>query len=114
MGQEIPNSYFQLQQMILAERAKKVPPVLLWEEYRNLGFLCGILSEPDLLTATSFLHNWGSLVYFEKDENLSNINILDPQWLTKVMSTVLTTKHRYVREGILNYSALLQIWRAPD
>lgn len=79
-----------------------------------MGSLCGIISESDLLTATSFLHNWGSLVYFEKDEKLSNVVVLDPQWLTKVMSTVMTTKHTYVKGGLLPRSALLQIWRAPE
>ena len=31
IGQEMPNSYLQLQQMLAGERTKKVPPVLLWE-----------------------------------------------------------------------------------
>jgi hypothetical protein len=43
--------------------------------------------------------------------------ILDPQWLTNVMATIITTKHNYLGregyEGILQHSVLPFIWRPP-
>jgi hypothetical protein len=53
-------------------------------------------------------------VHFRNDEKLRNIVVLDPQWLTKVMATVFTTKQSFSKNGILPHSNLAQIWRPPS
>lgn len=66
--------------------------------------------------AATFIHKLGSLIYFE-DDKLCDLVILDPQWLTDLMSTIITTKHNYIGregcEGILRHSVLPFLWRPP-
>ena len=38
---------------------------------------------------------------------------MDPQWLTNVMSSVVTLRHNIVREGKLRHCDLLFIWKPP-
>ncbi len=70
--------------------------------------------DKDLMTASQFLHNLGSIVHFTTDEKLKDIVILNPRWLTKMMSTVFTTKQHYAKNGILSHNVLPHIWKAPD
>lgn len=46
----------------------------------------------------------------DKKSGLNDIVVLAPQYLTKLLSTVITTKHRFVKDGILHHSDLPQIW----
>lgn len=40
--------------------------------------------------------------------------ILDPQWLTNLMSSIITFKHRFVKDGMLNMGDLIHIWKPPE
>jgi hypothetical protein len=40
--------------------------------------------------------------------------ILDPQYLTKFMSSIITTKHNFAKDGILHHIHLKQIWKPPS
>jgi hypothetical protein len=42
MGERMPKSYMALERALIAERAKRVPPVLSWEEFRELAKRCGV------------------------------------------------------------------------
>ena len=54
-------------------------------------------------------------MHFDKGESqLREMVILDPQWLTNLMSSIITFKHRFVKDGILNVSDLVHIWRPPE
>lgn len=78
-------------------------------------FASFIVDEEHLRRVTRFLHDVGSIVHFEGDKKLEDIVILSPQWLTRCMATILTTKHRAVRQdGILTHQMLKQLWRAPE
>ncbi|KAL6060410.1 Myotubularin-like phosphatase domain [Balamuthia mandrillaris] len=114
MGRPMPKSYLQLEKELLDRRKELNPPILQWQDYVAVAKLCGIQEEQgDLLTATEVLHNLGSIVHFE-DAKLRELVILDPQWLTKVMSSIITTKHNYAKTGVLMHKVLAQLWRAPD
>jgi hypothetical protein len=71
-------------------------------------------------------------VYFDdKDSSLKDLVILEPQFLTELLSSIITTKHVFVRDGILNHKVrnekrvvrsalhniffqdLVHIWREP-
>lgn len=114
MGEELPQSYLLLEELVEKERLKRSPPTIAWDEYALLAKSCNIRSEESLKRATRFLHETGSLIYFEEEESLNKIVILDPQYLTKFMSSIITTKHNFAREGILFHIHLKQIWRPPE
>ena len=143
IGEQVPKSYLQLEKMLLAERDAKrkegnkeggdlsptadlsnnstsdsnegaKPPIMTWEEFKVMAGLCLIEDEQELELAASFLHNLGSIIHFGDDEKLRDIIILEPQWLTRVMCTVITTKHRLVKQGLLDHTFLPFIWRPPQ
>ncbi len=41
---------------------------------------------------------------------LNDLVILEPQFITDLLSTIITTKHRFVKDGILIHRDLDQIW----
>jgi hypothetical protein len=117
MGEPLPTLYLTLEAAVIAER-KRVPPVLGWEEFQKLGTSCGLLREDELLRAVVLLHEMGSLFFFKPADKSTFVKnslvVLDPQWLTKVMSQVITTKKSFVRNGIMDHKDLGFMWKAPE
>jgi hypothetical protein len=70
VGQAVPSNYLELEKVLASQAKERVPPIVAWSEYRTLARLCLIEHEHDLLTATSLLHNFGSLVHFPNDDKV--------------------------------------------
>jgi len=49
-------------------------------------------------------YNWHSYLKF-------TLVILDPNWLIEVMATLFTTKHHWIKNGLLVHTDLPQIWK---
>ncbi|GAM18438.1 hypothetical protein SAMD00019534_016130 [Acytostelium subglobosum LB1] len=113
MGESLPCSYMLLENLVKEETKKRVIPTIPWPEFMQLGTICTIRDEAELLRATMFLHQLGSLVYFPREAGLKQFVILDPQWITVMLSSIITTKHSYSKDGILHHKSLKQIWRPP-
>lgn len=60
--------------MLKSEAKTRVPPRISWAEHTAIGRLCLIEEEQDLQTATSILHNLGSLVHFPNDDKVCPSN----------------------------------------
>jgi len=114
MGESLPRSYMLLENLVKEETKKRVIPTIPWSEFIQLGSICTITDEAELLRATMFLNQLGSLVYFPKEPGLKQFVILDPQWITTMLSSIITTKHSYAKDGILMHKSLKQIWRPPQ
>eukprot|EP01103_Thecamoeba_quadrilineata_P004097 TRINITY_DN1381_c3_g1_i1.p1 TRINITY_DN1381_c3_g1~~TRINITY_DN1381_c3_g1_i1.p1 ORF type:complete len:1903 (+),score=318.22 TRINITY_DN1381_c3_g1_i1:778-5709(+) len=112
MGAPFPSSFIELERLMKGER-NRMPPLMNWSEYQSLASLCNIEPE-ELKVATKLLHNLGSIFHFDqRSGDLENMIILNPQWLTNTMSSIITTKHKYVKDGILAHNSLQYIWRPP-
>jgi hypothetical protein len=72
VGQAVPSNYLELEKVLASQAKGRVPPIVAWSEYRTLARLCLIEHEHDLLTATSLLHNFGSLVHFPNDDKVTH------------------------------------------
>jgi hypothetical protein len=66
-----------------------------------------------LKRATTALHLLGSVVWFD-DDVLCDLVILSTQWLSDAISTVLTTKHKLVKNGLMDAHSLPLIWKPPQ
>lgn len=57
------------------------------------------VAKEEVVNALHFLHNVGEVAYFDDDpsDGLADRVFLDPQWLTNVMSSVVTLRHNIVR-----------------
>lgn len=57
----------------------------------------------------TLIHELGSIVYL--GEHLDAFIILDPQWITKVFASILTTKHNFAKDGLLSQSDVVtHLW----
>ncbi len=58
----------------------------------------------------------GVIVHFNdsKANLLNDLIILDPQWLTRLLSTLITTKPNFVKNGAIYSGDLSQIWKPPE
>ena len=85
---------------------------ITWDEYKSWAKICE-LDEDQLLLATEFLSDIGTLIHFNDPRgNLKDLVILNPQWLADVMSCLITTKHTFAKDGLLPKDSIRQIFRS--
>jgi len=117
VGADIPKSYLLLEEILERrgenEKALGNPPILDFEGYRNLAATCGITHKEELAAVTETLHNLGVLMHFTMTTTIKSYVILDPQWLTNLMSTIITTKNNFVHSGFLFHDDIQHIWKEP-
>lgn len=113
MGEKLPLSYMMLEKLVQEEKNKYYPPVISKDIFLELAEMSSITQKKSVDRAGNLLHNYGHIVYFERDPVLSEIVILNPQWLTDMMSTLITTKHRFASQGIVEHSNFKQLWKPP-
>ena len=111
MGQKIPSSYHaldkQLETVQQEVRQGIREPIMHAEEFRTMVHqmnLADIQDDEELKTATLFLTDVGSLLYYDdRGHNLHDLYFVDPRWLCDMMSKVVTIKERnpFVNNGIL-------------
>lgn len=131
MGSMIPSSYFTLEDLFLMERRSKelqgLAPICTWKEIKEVARKSNFMNiqninerdfdekayESQLSVAIDVLHLIGTIVRFtEVGGNLDKIVILDPQWLTKVFSTIITTKASFIKDGVIEVGILFEhVWR---
>eukprot|EP01113_Clastostelium_recurvatum_P033783 TRINITY_DN4506_c0_g1_i4.p1 TRINITY_DN4506_c0_g1~~TRINITY_DN4506_c0_g1_i4.p1 ORF type:complete len:2236 (+),score=435.24 TRINITY_DN4506_c0_g1_i4:18-6725(+) len=121
--ESLPRSFFMLDALVTAQRDMQTPPVIRRSDIRALAKSC-LIDDQEIPHALLFLKELGSLLYFGEGgetesgksdpSGLGELVILDPQWLTKLMATLITSKPNFVKQGIVTEAGLDQIWRAPD
>jgi len=111
-GEQIPAAYDVVCETMNCRKALCESPILSLAEFSAVAMDCKVAQESDVLHVANFLHELGEITYFPKG-TLRDIVVLDPQWLTKLFSTVITMKANYVRDGLLKHAFLEQLWREP-
>lgn len=127
MGSMIPSSYFTLEDLCLMERRSKelqgTAPICQWDEIKAVALKSNFMSGKDFINdevidsqlsvAIDVLHLLGSVVRFKDvGPSLDKVVILDPQWITKVFSTIITTKRNFVKDGVLEVGVLFtHVWK---
>lgn len=106
---------YDIRWVLLEERGKaigglRVMPIISFEEWLEIAKAdVGLTNEDDVRKATQFLHDTGSLVWFN-EEGLSDIVCLRPDFLAEVFAAVISAKTG-LSSGILKHEFLLQIWK---
>lgn len=112
MGMKIPASYFTLDAKLASLHEKvqagKAEPIMHSGDFKEMVHslkLADLQDDDELKTVTYFLHEVGSLLHYDdRRHNLDDLYFVDPQWLCKLMSAVVTVeqKNPYLKHGILN------------
>lgn len=120
MGELIPKTYMEMERLVrteciaVKEGRAPYPPLRNWADIQKLGSYCYISDEDELRRCIHLLHDFGSLIYFDDPSlGVQDLVIIDSQFLTNVMATIITTKTT-VRDGLLPNSLLPMIWRPPE
>eukprot|EP01133_Synstelium_polycarpum_P004077 gene4077-4749_t len=113
---KVPSSFFTLEEALLEVRKKRIPPIMMWPEYINLANICNLKDAVTIQRATEFLHNIGSIVYFnDTNSTVGKMVILDHQWIINCMSALITSRLPAAnnRNGVIRTVDLPNIWKAP-
>ena len=111
MGHKIPSSYHaldnKLSEIHYLVKEGKHEPIMHAAEFQSMVRdlnLVDIQDDDELRTATHFLHEVGALLHYDdRKHNLDDLYFVDPHWLCKLMSTIVSVKQRnpYLIQGIL-------------
>ena len=113
MGSDIPYSYTQVDKRL----SKLSKHILQAEEFKEMVRSLkqtDLQSNDDIRAAALFLHGIGSLLHFDDHRhNLDDLYFVKPQWLCKLMATVVTVGERneYVDNGIITRDHLQELFR---
>ena len=114
MGSDIPTSY----KLVDRELLKQSKPVLQTGEFNDLVrnlHQADLQSNDEIRAAALFLHDIGSLLHFDDHRhNLDDLYFINPQWLCKLMSTVITVKERneHVVNGVISKTDLHKLFQS--
>ena len=112
LGKEYPIKFEYLENYLLSLRKKVIPPIISKAKFLDIcQMFC--IEEEEVTSAARALHTWGT-IFYHSDVILQDLIILDPSWLTKLMATILTTKHSYVRNGVVLHRDLIHIWHPSE
>lgn len=94
------------------ETLAKSRNIITYEEYQRICRKHNIL-EGEALSLSKYLHDLGIILNFQNDLYLKNIVILNPDWGTQAVYSVLDAQETILknRNGILYYDDLPQIWK---
>eukprot|EP01102_Stenamoeba_stenopodia_P016420 TRINITY_DN5740_c0_g2_i2.p1 TRINITY_DN5740_c0_g2~~TRINITY_DN5740_c0_g2_i2.p1 ORF type:complete len:822 (+),score=142.44 TRINITY_DN5740_c0_g2_i2:142-2607(+) len=116
---KLPRSYLMLEEWIETSKEMYHPPIISWSAFEKIAAKSGVHSK-NLVAATEFLMTMGVLLHFNKAEDPNNVGlsdnvILDANWLTKVMNSIVSFSHSFgKKDGLLKPEELLHIWRPPE
>ena len=120
MGELIPKTYVEMERLVrteclaVKEGRAPYPPLRSWAEIQKLGSYCYITDDDELRRCVHLLHDFGSLIYFDDPSlGVQDLVIIDSQFLTNVMATIITTKTA-IHNGLLPHTLLPMIWRPPE
>ena len=64
----------------------------------------------DVTALAGLMHDLGQIVYYGDDQELRDIVVLNPEWLTRAISDVLTDGPTRNADGVLDHARLPEIW----
>ncbi|XP_046560391.1 probable serine/threonine-protein kinase roco11, partial [Haliotis rubra] len=110
MGEKIPQVWLNLEKKILAARSST--SILKWEVIKEYGMEVGIYDEKDIKEAVQFLHELGTVQYFDNDFLLEDQIVINPQWIVNVMSCVVSVKTPYQEDaGRFSHKYISDVWK---
>lgn len=119
VGNSIPTSYKQLEQLMVANEGVKMVDR---EDFFSL--VCGKMSDlqlcgkQELSEATQFLHEVGSLLHYSKVcwHGLNDCYFINPTWLSQLLYKMITVEsgNPFVKNGILYTKYLTILFKGED
>ncbi|XP_076085942.1 uncharacterized protein LOC143056672 isoform X1 [Mytilus galloprovincialis] len=110
MGESIPEAWLSLEKLVMKQRENKLDLIPL-SDVKTMSSKVGILDEAELIQAVQFLHDLGSLQFFNT-EFLRSLVVIVPQWIVDVMACVVTVHVGPIQEGKLLHKDMKVVWQS--
>ncbi|MCT7960563.1 leucine-rich repeat domain-containing protein [Laspinema sp. D1] len=107
MGELWPKTWLDAANDIRSLSDKYITPQQLETRMSAAG-----VSQDSIPILAQYLHELGEILYFQNNPALNEIVILQPEWVTKHISRVLTSETVKQRHGILTRTEMNHLW--PD
>ncbi|MCP4665873.1 MAG: GTPase [Deltaproteobacteria bacterium] len=105
MGELWPDTWLTAAEDIRAREEKYITPPSLREIMGDHG-----VSGDNTRILAQWLHELGDILYFQDDEELKDLVILKPHWVTGYINTVLESKEVIKRSGVLTRAHRDKLW----
>ncbi len=105
MGEVWPTTWLKFANTIREGKSRQVTPNEFWGAMRKAE-----VSESGKHVLANWLHELGDILFFQEEEEVNDLVILKPQWVTKYISKVLTAEEVIERNGIFTRQCMDQIW----
>ena len=105
MGERWPVSWLNAAEAIRAREEKHITPQELWDIMAAHG-----VSGVNARVMARWLHELGDILYYRDDEELNDLVILKPQWITEYISEVLESEEVIGKLGIFTRAHMDQLW----
>ncbi|WP_251958782.1 leucine-rich repeat domain-containing protein [Nostoc commune] len=105
MGEIWPTTWLNAANAIRTQPKKQITPQQLWDIMAE--FQVADISKEVL---ARWLHELGEILYFQDNEELNDIVILKPQWVTEYISKVLESENVIKRCGIFSRQEMDRLW----
>ncbi|MFB7295506.1 leucine-rich repeat domain-containing protein [Streptomyces rubiginosohelvolus] len=110
MGATWPRRWLQAADSVRAAAAKHIDP----EQLYSLMAEHGVSEQAHQQALTAALHSLGELLFYPNDEELCDLVVLRPQWLTTYISRVLDSESVLENGGLFDHSLGNEIWQDVD
>ncbi|XP_050400370.2 uncharacterized protein LOC126817438 [Patella vulgata] len=106
MGEKIPGVWLGLEKSLQEIQEKCV---IEYSELEKRANTSGIFDKSEVSQALQFLHELGSLQYFQ-NEFLKKHVVISPQWIVDVMACVVSVKDSAIKDGRLHHDDISKVW----
>jgi len=107
MGEKWPINWLNAVAELRARVEKHITPAQLFDLMtRQNVSSCGVLAR--------WLHELGDILYFQDDEELSDLVVLKPQWVTEYIYKVLDCEDVQCKNGVFTREQKQALWRDLD
>jgi internalin A len=108
MGQKISPRWSAAREAVLA--LGDAEPQIHYDEFAEICEQQGVTGT-EIGTLARLLHDLGLVIYYDEDEGLKDVVVLNPEWLTKAISYVLDDRATLDAGGVLGHKRLKAIWQ---
>ncbi|MFD5552212.1 COR domain-containing protein [Streptomyces sp. NPDC127068] len=110
MGAAWPRTWLRASDAVRARPEKHISP----EQLNDLLAGAGVRDASHQNSLVAALHSLGDLLYYPDDEELCDLVVLRPQWLTGYISRVLDSEEVLNEGGLFRHAYGHELWRDVD
>ena len=101
----IPKKWFSIKDRLSSMGKNYLP----YDEYKKICKREGVLQDYGQSTLIGFLHDLGTMIYFQDDPRLQELGILNPEWVTNGVYQIINSNSLFQSFGILSVKDLESI-----